>query len=161
MIYNNITKGRNVNIRPVLNQSHPVKVYVSLYLVYIQEFDEVKGKLGLTALVYVHWWIFRNVGFARDFQIICSSPMNITVVHNTFDRVILVNIICSSLMCILNIFVFLLPADSGERVGYAITVLLAIAVFLTISSDSLPATSNPRISNSFSTICWKQEHKYV
>jgi hypothetical protein len=33
------------------------------------------------------------------------------------------------LMSILNIFVFLLPADSGERVGYAITVLLAIAVF--------------------------------
>ena len=50
MIYNNITKGR-----PVLNQSHPVKVYVSLALVYIQEFDYVKGKLGLTALVYVQW----------------------------------------------------------------------------------------------------------
>ena len=32
------------------------------------------------------------------------------------------------------------------KVGYAITVLLAIVVFLTISSDSLPATSNPRIS---------------
>ena len=44
------------------------------------------------------------------------------------------------LMSILNVFVFLLPADSGERVGYA------IAVSLTISSDSLPATSNPRIS---------------
>ena len=55
MIFNNITKGRYVNIRPVLNQSHPVKVYVSLYLVYIQEFDEVKGKLGLTVLVYVQW----------------------------------------------------------------------------------------------------------
>ena len=49
-------------------------------------------------------------------------------------------------MSILNVFVLLLPTDSGERVGYAITVLLAIAVFLTISSDSLPATSNPRIS---------------
>jgi len=49
-------------------------------------------------------------------------------------------------MSILNVFVFLLPADSGERVGYAITVLLAIAVFLTISSDNLPATLNPRIS---------------
>jgi uncharacterized membrane-anchored protein len=50
------------------------------------------------------------------------------------------------LMSILNLFVFLLQGDSGERVGYAITVLLAIALFLTISSDSLPATSNPRIS---------------
>jgi hypothetical protein len=55
MIYNNITKGRYMNIRPVLNQSYPVQVYVRLFLFYIQEFDEVKGKLGITALVYVQW----------------------------------------------------------------------------------------------------------
>jgi hypothetical protein len=34
-------------------------------------------------------------------------------------------------MGILNLFVFLLPAESGERVGYAITVLLSIAVPVT------------------------------
>jgi hypothetical protein len=28
---------------------------VSLFLVYIQEFDEVKGKLGLTGIAYVKW----------------------------------------------------------------------------------------------------------
>lgn len=49
------------------------------------------------------------------------------------------------LMCIMNPFVFLLPAESGERVGYSVTVLLAIAVFLTISSSSLPAVSEPII----------------
>ncbi|CAG2197825.1 unnamed protein product [Mytilus edulis] len=48
-------------------------------------------------------------------------------------------------MITLNMFVFLLPPESGERVGYAVTVLLAIAVFLTISSGNLPATSSPRI----------------
>ncbi|CAG2245545.1 unnamed protein product [Mytilus edulis] len=49
------------------------------------------------------------------------------------------------LMCLLNPFVFFLPADSGERVGFSITVLLAIAVFLTISASSLPAISEPRL----------------
>ncbi|OWF41681.1 Neuronal acetylcholine receptor subunit alpha-7 [Mizuhopecten yessoensis] len=39
--------------------------------------------------------------------------------------------------------VFLLPAESGERVGFSITVLLAMTVFLTIVSDSLPQTSEP------------------
>lgn len=48
-------------------------------------------------------------------------------------------------MGILNLFVFLLPAESGERVGYAITVLLSIAVFMTITSDNLPSNSYPRI----------------
>lgn len=50
------------------------------------------------------------------------------------------------LVGLLNILVFLLPAQSGERVGYSITVLLAIAVFQTIASDNLPTVSKPRIS---------------
>ena len=49
-------------------------------------------------------------------------------------------------MGVLNLLVFLLPAQSGERVGYSITLLLAIAVFLTIAADNLPKTSFPTIS---------------
>ena len=49
-------------------------------------------------------------------------------------------------MGVLNLLVFLLPAKSGERVGYSITMLLAIAVFLTIAADNLPKTSFPTIS---------------
>lgn len=41
----------------------------------------------------------------------------------------------------LNIFVFLLPVDSGEKVGFILTVLLALAVLLTLVSDSIPSTS--------------------
>ena len=37
--------------------------------------------------------------------------------------------------------VFALPADSGEKLGTAITVLLAYAVYLTIVTDYLPETS--------------------
>ena len=46
-------------------------------------------------------------------------------------------------MACINVFTFLLPAASGERVSYAITCLLAIAVFLTLVSDNLPKTSQP------------------
>lgn len=54
----------------------------------------------------------------------------------------LVNIIFPVLfLTFLNSFVFLLPAESGERISYAITVLLAIAVFMTMISDYLPKTS--------------------
>jgi hypothetical protein len=50
---------------------------------------------------------------------------------------------------ILNLFVFLLPPESGERVAYSITVLLWIVVFLTITSNSLPGTSEPRMPTIF------------
>ncbi|XP_046572820.1 neuronal acetylcholine receptor subunit alpha-6-like [Haliotis rubra] len=45
------------------------------------------------------------------------------------------------LLSLLNVLVFLLPAESGERVSYAITVLLALAVFLSFISDNMPKTA--------------------
>ena len=47
------------------------------------------------------------------------------------------------ILVFLNSMVFLLPAESGERVGFAVTILLSIAVYMTIISDRLPQTSNP------------------
>lgn len=52
---------------------------------------------------------------------------------------IILPVVC---MAVLNLFVFILPIESGERVSYAITVFfLAIAVFFTLVSDNLPKTS--------------------
>ncbi|KAK3107149.1 hypothetical protein FSP39_008161 [Pinctada imbricata] len=48
-----------------------------------------------------------------------------------------------TLLTMLNLLVFLLPVESGERISYSITVLLAMTVFLTIASDNLPPTSKP------------------
>lgn len=47
------------------------------------------------------------------------------------------------LLSFLNLMVFVLPADSGERVGYSVTVFLTLAVYVTIISDNLPKTSSP------------------
>lgn len=43
----------------------------------------------------------------------------------------------------LTCLVFLLPSEAGERVGYSITILLALAVFLTVASEELPKNSEP------------------
>ncbi|XP_035700180.1 neuronal acetylcholine receptor subunit alpha-10-like [Branchiostoma floridae] len=47
---------------------------------------------------------------------------------------------CAILM-ILNVFGFYIPPDSGERLGFFITILLALVVFLQVLSGSLPKTS--------------------
>lgn len=46
-------------------------------------------------------------------------------------------------MAVINLLVFVLPAESGERVSYSVTVLLALAVFMTLVGDNLPKTSEP------------------
>ena len=57
---------------------------------------------------------------------------------------VIINIILPiSFLNLLNALVFVLPAESGERVSYSLTVLLSIAVFMTIVSDIPPRTSEP------------------
>lgn len=43
-----------------------------------------------------------------------------------------------TMLLFLNSAVFILPIESGERIGYSITCLLSLAVFLTLTSEVLP-----------------------
>ncbi|XP_053374295.1 neuronal acetylcholine receptor subunit alpha-7-like [Mercenaria mercenaria] len=43
----------------------------------------------------------------------------------------------------INILVFILPAESGERLSYSVTVLLALAVYMTLVGENLPKSSEP------------------
>ncbi|XP_076085711.1 neuronal acetylcholine receptor subunit alpha-3-like isoform X2 [Mytilus galloprovincialis] len=45
------------------------------------------------------------------------------------------------LTAVLTSVTFILPVESGEKVGYILTVLLALAVLLTLFTDSMPTTS--------------------
>lgn len=38
-------------------------------------------------------------------------------------------------------FVFVLPVESGEKIGFALTILLSLSVVMTIVSDNIPPTS--------------------
>ncbi|KAL4237214.1 hypothetical protein ACF0H5_001933 [Mactra antiquata] len=57
---------------------------------------------------------------------------------------VIVNLIAPViLLSFLNVLTFLTPTETGERLSYSITILLAIAVFLTIVGDDLPKISSP------------------
>jgi hypothetical protein len=43
-------------------------------------------------------------------------------------------------------FAFLLPPESGERIGFCTTILLSIVVYLTIIQGQLPEASEPNVS---------------
>ena len=47
------------------------------------------------------------------------------------------------LFSLLNPLVFLLPIDSGDRIGLSTTILLSYAIFLTMVRLAVPVTSNP------------------
>lgn len=65
-------------------------------------------------------------------------------------RFIAVNVILPIvLMSALNILIFCIPTESGERVSFCLTVLLSMAVFLTLVGANLPKTSSPMALISF------------
>ncbi|KAL4225528.1 Cholinergic receptor [Mactra antiquata] len=75
---------------------------------------------------------------------------NIVIELKRRPAFVVVNVVLPILfMGVLNVLVFVLPPQSGERISYSMTVLLAIAVFLTLVGDNLPKTSEP-----MSTICY-------
>ncbi|XP_069103051.1 acetylcholine receptor subunit alpha-like [Argopecten irradians] len=47
------------------------------------------------------------------------------------------------LLLFLNPFVFLLPASSGERTSYSITISLSLTVYMTVVSEQMPKISDP------------------
>ena len=66
----------------------------------------------------------------------------------------IVNIILPVIiLAIVSPFVFILPNDSGERISYSITVLLAFSVYMTVVSDQMPDSSLP-VSNLSYFLLW-------
>ncbi|XP_033727668.1 neuronal acetylcholine receptor subunit alpha-2-like [Pecten maximus] len=53
------------------------------------------------------------------------------------------------ILCFLNPFVFLLPAASGERISFTITMFLSLAVYMTLVGDNMPKVSEPMAGISY------------
>ncbi|OWF44948.1 Neuronal acetylcholine receptor subunit alpha-6 [Mizuhopecten yessoensis] len=61
------------------------------------------------------------------------------------------------LLCFLNPFVFLLPAASGERISFAVTMFLSMAVYMSSIGEVMPKVSDPIAGASYfllGTMCF-------
>ena len=69
--------------------------------------------------------------------------VQVTIKIRRFSKFAVVNVLIPVLtLTVLNLFAFFIPPTSGEKLSYCITVLLALAVFLSIVADHLPGNSN-------------------
>ncbi|XP_078691684.1 neuronal acetylcholine receptor subunit alpha-10-like [Branchiostoma floridae x Branchiostoma belcheri] len=92
-------------------------------------------------------WILNGVPMERKVAIYtcCPEPyvsilLKMQLERRSFFYMFNMVVPCAILM-ILNVFGFYIPPDSGERMGFFMTILLALVVFLQVLSDSLPKTS--------------------
>lgn len=86
-------------------------------------------------------WKVISTRSSRD-ELSFESRVSFSLTLVTSSSYYVINIIIPVvLLGVLNVFTFVLPADSGEKMGYSVTVFLSFAVFLTVVSSELPKTS--------------------
>ena len=137
------TCSLNVRYFPFDIQECSIELYAWGYMSSEVTLISTSDNIDTTMLVeHGTWNVIKTTARADDLN--SASKVTFTFVLERKSQYVIVNIVLPILfLCILNVLVFVLPAESGERVSYAITVLLAIAVFMTIVSDTLPKTSEP------------------
>ena len=133
----------NVYYFPFDIQECKIETYVWAYAVFEVQLNAIYDTIA-TALMAEHgsWSVIGTEAKAEVDGMVSKGTFTFRLERK--PQYIIVNVVLPiSFLCILNVLVFFLPAESGERVSYSITVLLSIAVFMTIVSDTLPKTSEP------------------
>jgi hypothetical protein len=78
-----------------------------------------------------------------------TPESDLFVIQVTYERrsiiYILTAIVPVALMGFVHLLVFVLPDDSGERVGFSVTILLSLAVYQSMLSEALPKASKPEM----------------
>jgi hypothetical protein len=95
-----------------------------------------------SALIKNEEWEIRNVKFKVE-QFYSEQGVTLSFSISRRPLYLMMNFVVPlAYLCLLNVFVFLLPESSGERMSYAVTILLCLILYLNMIADRLP-TSDP------------------
>lgn len=108
-------------------------------------FDEIMLNPELKLDVYENygeWDLFDSVVDSNLFDLFSCAIYKFKIKRRPEFSILTV---CIPILCLglLNACVFLIPPECGERISYAITVLLSFAVFMTIVSTVMPKNTDP------------------
>jgi hypothetical protein len=104
-------------------------------------FVEYSGMDPTLALLENEVWEASNVQSEIGIMLYNYSSITLSFTLSRQPLYLAMNfVIPLAYICLLNLFVFLLPESSGERISYAVTMLLALILYLNMIADRLPNT---------------------
>ncbi|XP_062576435.1 acetylcholine receptor subunit alpha-L1-like [Saccostrea cucullata] len=139
-----------LNIRKYPFDSHVCSIYIG-NLFEVSEFllpQEQHSTISLTHYENNEEWDITN-SFSYLHQTYDAS-LNLTLkqlhfnveIKRRYTNVILSDLLPIILLSVLNICCFLLPIESGEKMGTSMAIFLTFAVFLTIINESMPKSDD-------------------
>ncbi|XP_076456891.1 neuronal acetylcholine receptor subunit alpha-7-like [Babylonia areolata] len=100
-----------------------------------------EGQVDMTFYTPNGEWILERVYTETEHA--AYSYLNYQFVFKRKPSYYGLNLLLPVIMCwLLSVFIFLLPAESGEKMGYSLTVLLAFVVLMTLLADTMPTTAD-------------------
>lgn len=153
--------GVDITYFPFDRQVCPMRFGLWTYNGLMVNFSIIRDKADTANLVPSGEWNLEGMpGLRKIFEYACCPGVPYPVID--YEVIIvrrtsfyLLNLIWPGiLIAVLASVTFLLPPESGERIGLGITNLLAMMVFLLLISESIPPTSDavPLASNFFSIV---------
>ena len=152
MFVNYFYNGSAALIAPVVIQStcNPHMTYypfdVHHCIIYLTPLGYFKYELFLEASTELNTALITenptwNVIFGRT-EIIYRYPFQLVAVNIVLERrssFVMINLVIPIIFLVfLNLFVSLIPVESGEKASFSITVFLSLGVFITIIMDNVP-----------------------
>ncbi|KAK3788232.1 hypothetical protein RRG08_029028 [Elysia crispata] len=105
----------------------------------------VAESIGLTFFTENGQWDIINKSLTTPTVSVRSQTMSSVLISFDLKRkptfLVLSILLPIVFLSLLNLLVFVIPVDSGEKISYGITVLLALTVFMSIMSGMLPSSS--------------------
>ena len=132
----------NIEIYPFDTQECPIPFMVMDYFSEELELHAVNREASLKYYIKNGIWeLVKTESHAFEDELPMYSVYLYVNRKPTF--IVIIVIVPIMLLSLMSIMVFLLPPESGERMSYSVTLLLALMVFLTIVSDNIPKTLSP------------------
>ena len=118
----------------------------------VMDFSPSKMKfVALTKTAGLHFftengeWQVKSTNVSTELLTVTNDPLSSIVVTFKLRRrpefLVLSVLLPIVFLSLLNLMVFVIPVDSGEKIGFGITVLLALSVFMSIISAMLPRSA--------------------
>ncbi|CAL1535032.1 unnamed protein product [Lymnaea stagnalis] len=130
---------------PFDTQTCVIKLVAMTYTVEELQFVAAFPKVSQTYFITNGEWSIEDTDLSIGS--LTSGSLNLSTIELTFylkrrPSFLLLNIVLPVVfLSFLNILVFVIPVESGEKIGYGITVLLALSVYMSIVSGMLPMSS--------------------
>ncbi|XP_041367974.1 neuronal acetylcholine receptor subunit alpha-6-like [Gigantopelta aegis] len=137
-----------VNVEKFPFDSQTCSINLIQWATDITEVNFTVSSEGVAPLLFSHMHEWQVTGHSVDRSTVPYSGMEQVYVTFKYDikrkplTFIISTVFPLMLLSLLNLVVFLLPAESGEKMNLSVSVVLAYAVLMTIVSSVLPATSD-------------------